>query len=287
LIPDLENVIKIAAGSNHVVALLVDGTVHAWGSGEQDQLARRIVERRKKLHALVPQRVGLRRGIVDITSGADHSFAIHKNGTVYGWGLNNYGQTGIPTKAGQSEATILKPAAIASLKDRGKIIHVDAGNFNSLAITEQGECLVWGRIDNHAIGSDAKDLPEDDVIFDERGKPRILTVATRVSTWDAATAAFGTEHAIAITKDGKAYSWGFNSSYQTGQPTDDDIKVATLIDSKSVRDKKLIWAGAGGQYGMVAAEHAAPVANGVTGSSTPPVPVEPQPAEPGEKPADQ
>lgn len=275
LIPELQNVTKIVAGSNHVIALLSDGTVHTWGSGEQDQLARRVVERRKKMHALLPQRVGLRRGIVDIATGPDHAFAIHKNGTVYSWGLNNYGQTGIPSKAGESEATILKPAAVPSLKGRGKIVRIEGGNFNSIAVTEHGECLVWGRIDNKAIGIDAKDLPEDDVIFDERGKPRILTVATRIPTFEAATAAFGTEHAIAITKDGKAYSWGFNSSYQTGQPTDEDISVATLMDSKSIREKKLIWAGAGGQYGMVASEHAEPAVNGVAESA----PAESAPAE--------
>lgn len=253
---------KIVSGSNHVVALLSDGTVHAWGSGEQDQLGRRILERRAKQQALLPQKVGLRRGVVDIATGADHSFAVHKDGTVYGWGLNNYGQTGIPSKAGESEAAILKPAAVSSLKGHS-VTRVDGGNFNSLAVTDKHECLVWGRIDNHAIGIDPQNLPEDNVIFDARGKPRILTNATPIPGLDVAYAALGTEHAIAVTKEGQAYSWGFNSSNQTGQSGDDDIKVATLIDSKSVREKKFIWSGAGGQYGMMAAKHTAPTVNGV------------------------
>ncbi|PCG98507.1 Regulator of chromosome condensation, RCC1 [Penicillium occitanis (nom. inval.)] len=252
LIPGLKNVTKIAAGSNHVLALLTDGTVHSWGSGEQDQLARRLVERRAKEQGLIPQKVGSKRGFVDISAGADHSFAVHKDGSVYGWGLNNYGQTGIASKAGESEAGVLKPTVIPSLKGQNKITQISAGNFNTLAITDKNECLVWGRIDNHATGIDASTLAEEDVIFDDRGRPRILTNATRIPNLEVAYATYGTEHAIAVTTDGKAYSWGFNSSNQTGQPGDDDVKVATLINSKAVQEKKFVWAGAGGQYGMIA-----------------------------------
>lgn len=238
--------------SNHVLALLTDGTVHSWGSGEQDQLARRLVERRAKAIGLIPQKVGSSRGFVDIAAGADHSFALHKDGSLYGWGLNNYGQTGVPSKAGESEAGVLKPTVVSSLKGQNKITQISAGNFNSLAITDKNECLVWGRIDNHATGIDPSKLSKDDVIFDERDRPRILTNATRIPDLEITFATYGSEHAIAITKDGKAYSWGFNASNQTGQPGDDDVKVATLINSKAVQDKSFIWAGAGGQYSMIA-----------------------------------
>ncbi|CRG91655.1 Guanine nucleotide exchange factor SRM1 [Talaromyces islandicus] len=256
LIPGLKGVTKLAAGSNHVLALLSDGSVQSWGAGEQDQLARRIVERRAKEQALIPQKVGSRRGFVDIATGTDHSFAVHKDGSVFAWGLNNYGQTGIPSKAGESEAAILKPAVVPSLKNQAKITHIAAGNFNSLAITENNECLVWGRIDNSATGIDPSALAKDDIIYDERDRPRILTNATRIPGLDVTYATYGSEHAIAVTKDGKAYSWGFNSSNQTGQPGDDDIKTATVIQSKAIVDKSFIWAGAGGQYGMIASKHA-------------------------------
>lgn len=205
---------------------------------------------------MVPQKVGSRRGFVDIATGTDHSFAVHKDGSVFAWGLNNYGQTGIPSKAGESEAAILKPVVVPSLKNQAKITHIAAGNFNSLAITENNECLVWGRIDNSATGIDPSALAKDDVIFDDRDRPRILTNATRVPGLEVTYATYGSEHAIAVTKDGKAYSWGFNSSNQTGQPGDDDIKTATVIQSKAIVDKSFIWAGAGGQYGMIASKHA-------------------------------
>ena len=63
-------------------------------------------------------------------------------------------------------------------------------------------------------------------------------------------AAFNIE--AAIDKDGKAFSWGFSANYQTGQGTDDDISAPTRIENTAVREIKLVWAGAGGQYSIVA-----------------------------------
>ena len=89
------------------------------------------------------------------------------------------------------------------------------------------------------------------------------------SAINAVTAAAGSDHTIAITKDGKAYSWGFNETYQTGQgkgysteqdtdqgdgsnsPT--DILLATIVDNTALRNMKVNWAGAGGQYSIITA----------------------------------
>jgi regulator of chromosome condensation len=65
--------------------------------------------------------------------------------------------------------------------------------------------------------------------------------------------AAGSENSFAIDADGKVWSWGFSGNYQTGQGTDEDIKEATVIDNAATRDKKLVWAGAGGQFSVLAA----------------------------------
>lgn len=58
------------------------------------------------------------------------------------------------------------------------------------------------------------------------------------------------------------YSWGFSANYQTGQGTIDDIETPTRIDNSAVRDRHITWAGAGGQYGIVAAPQNDKVPNG-------------------------
>jgi regulator of chromosome condensation len=86
-------------------------------------------------------------------------------------------------------------------------------------------------------------------------------VPTRVPGLDAAFAAAGSDHCIAITKDHKAFSWGFNVDCQTRQKTKDEVECATLLDHPAIRGKRLVWAGAGGQYSMLAGEDM-PMANG-------------------------
>ena len=85
---------KLASGSNPVLALSSKGAMYAWRAGQQNQLSRRLIERRK-LSSLIPTRVGLAKNITLVGTGSYHSFAIHENGDVYSWGLNSFGDTGV------------------------------------------------------------------------------------------------------------------------------------------------------------------------------------------------
>ena len=60
---------------------------------------------------------------------------------------------------------------------------------------------------------------------------------------------------LVVTKDGLAYSWGFSGNYQTGLGTTVDVIDATHIDNTAVRGKKLVYCGAGGQFGILGGIH--------------------------------
>ena len=201
--------------------------------------------------------------MANVGAGAYHSFAVHKNGEVYSWGLNSFGQTGIPKDAGEDSADVHHPAVIKSLAGKGKVTCIEGGAHHSIAVTDQGQCLVWGRLDGFQLGIEIDELPAENVIRDSHDNPRILTIPTRIPGINAAYCAAGSDHSLAITVDGKAYSWGFNASCQAGQGNDDDVETATLIDNTAVRGKHLVWAGAGGQFSAVAGlASAPPMANG-------------------------
>lgn len=173
LVPSLKNITALAAGSNHVLALDTKGNVVAWGCGQQNQLGRRIIER-NKMSSLIPQGVGLPRGkIAKIACGSYHSFAIDKDGHVYGWGLNNFGEIGIESNAGEDDAVILRPVKLTSLEDYN-ITDIDGGEHHSLACAEDGELFTWGRVDGYQVGFEFDKLNEDIAIYDERGNARIL-----------------------------------------------------------------------------------------------------------------
>ncbi|KAI7184280.1 RCC1/BLIP-II protein [Hortaea werneckii] len=260
LLPELKNITSIVAGANHALALNKAGAVVAWGSGQQMQLGRRIIER-SKLESLRPREFGLpkgpKNGIATIETGAYHCFAISKNGNVYSWGLNNYGETGIPDNAGQDDAAIKKPTIVEALQGKG-VTNIKGGGHHSMAATENGDCLIWGRIDGAQGGFTSEELqkmPEDVVMRDHRNDPRILLVPTKVEAVKGATTklAPGPEHNLVVTKEGKAWSWGFSANYQTGLGTEDDVLEPTLIENSAVKEKTLNGVFTGGQYSILTA----------------------------------
>lgn len=87
-----------------------------------------------------------------------HSFAIRKNGSVYAWGSNNFGQTAIFTGAGASNADVIYPTEVRGLRGY-KIDSILDGKDHSMAVTDQGRVLVWGRTDNKALGLSIRDIP--------------------------------------------------------------------------------------------------------------------------------
>ncbi|KAJ9142358.1 Protein pim1 [Pleurostoma richardsiae] len=270
LLPEPKKVVQLACGSNHVMALDNKGKVLTWGCPEQNQLGRRCVLRDIKESALRPGGVGLKRGVhvQKLACGSYHSFALDKKGQVYAWGLNNFGELAIEEGAGEDDACVLEATYIKALSGH-KIIDIVGGEHHSLACTDDGKVITWGRVDGGQCGVPKSYLNHDNAIYDARGFPRILmkpTVLEGVS--NAISVAAGTDNSFALTSAGQAYSWGFSTNYQTGQGTTDDIETPALVDNSAVRDKKLVYAGCGGQFSILASvDEDTPMTNGVNGAN--------------------
>lgn len=96
------------------------------------------------LNALQPQHFGFPRNQMKaVAYGSYHNFAIHKNGRVYAWGLNNNGKTGVAKGAGEGSAVIRRPTIVKSLADYN-IVDLQGGNHHYIACTDDGTILVWG-----------------------------------------------------------------------------------------------------------------------------------------------
>ncbi|KAJ2970520.1 hypothetical protein NUW58_g9669 [Xylaria curta] len=258
LIAPLQDITDIACGSNHVLAIDANGKVWTWGSGGQFQLGRKPLTRHGGPTAtLQPQPCGMfgkKHYAVDIAAGSYHSFYIDNQNQVWAWGLNNYSQTGHYDDTGKDDAMILQPKLVDSLKDAG-IATIAGGEHHSVACTKDGKLLTWGRVDGHQVGHPDSLFTEDNAVFDENKKPRILLRPTAVPHLDTKFVAAGVDTSFAIDAVGRVLSWGFSANYQTGQGTTDDIEVPTIIENSAIRSRDIIWAGAGGQYSVVAAEY--------------------------------
>ncbi|KAH0537225.1 hypothetical protein FGG08_005967 [Glutinoglossum americanum] len=250
-IEGLKNIKSIVMGNNHALALDNKGNVFAWGAGQQNQLGRRLVER-TAIGGLTPREFGLPKNKIKfIACGAYHSFAIDVMGRVWGWGANSYCETGIQEGLGEDNAVVSKPRVVESLEDY-EIEYIAGGDHHSLAVTKDGDLLIWGRLDGFQIGVKVGDIPKDHITYDANDVPRILHKPLKIEGIKASMVAAGSDTTIAITADGKAYSWGFSSNYQTGLGTDEDVEVASLLENSAIKGKRLTWAGCGGQYSMLA-----------------------------------
>ncbi|KAF2467485.1 RCC1/BLIP-II [Lindgomyces ingoldianus] len=255
LLPTLKHITQIACGADHVLALDKSGRIHAWGNGQQCQLGRRVVER-TQTGTITPSGVSVPNKAIAVGCGSYHSFAIDRDGGLWAWGLNSYGETGIPVRQGEESRTVYPPQRVGNITGK-KVKTVQGGAHHSVAVTTDGDCLVWGRTDGGQCGINVHSLADENVVKDSQGKIRILSIPTAVPKMKATMAAAGSDHTIAVTTDGKAYSWGFNATFQLGQGgnNDDpgDIEIATLIDNTALRNAKVNWAGAGGQYSIITA----------------------------------
>ncbi|KDQ21657.1 hypothetical protein BOTBODRAFT_26088 [Botryobasidium botryosum FD-172 SS1] len=162
--------VSVACGTDHIIALTTTGHVYAWGNGQQAQLGRRIIERRK-VNGLAPERLALR-NIVAVGSGSYHSFAVDKKGVVYAWGLNSCRQTGVRESRGGAEAIVANPTIVDALHPdnlgKGRVVTaISGGEHHSLFLLNDGSVWGCGRSDGFELGLN-DDHPAMKKIIDAR-----------------------------------------------------------------------------------------------------------------------
>ncbi|MCW5983296.1 MAG: choice-of-anchor D domain-containing protein [Bryobacteraceae bacterium] len=127
----LANVVAVAAGAKHSLALKSDGTVWAWGNNESGQLGGNY-----GYQMAVPIRIANLSGAVAIAAGAAHCVALTSDGSVWGWGENSSGQLG----NGRNEDTTVPVAA----SNFNGAVAIAAGKDQTIALKSDGNVWRWG-----------------------------------------------------------------------------------------------------------------------------------------------
>jgi alpha-tubulin suppressor-like RCC1 family protein len=140
----LSNVIAVAAGSStflnngahgtgHSLALKSDGTVWSWGFNYYGQLGYGTQD--SSVHP-TPARVPGLDKVIAISAGEDDSLALKSDGTVWAWGLDDYGQLGDGNTNVSSS-----PVQVSGLT---KVVGISAGFGHCLAVKSDGTVWAWG-----------------------------------------------------------------------------------------------------------------------------------------------
>lgn len=240
-------IVQMAPGKDHILFLDEHGVVYAWGNGQQYQLGRKIMER-SRLRTLDPRAFGLD-NVKYISSGENHSFALTKDGKLYSWGLNQFGQCGVSAEV-EDGALVTTPTEVL-LPEGTKVRMVSAGEHHSLVLTEAGEVFSFGRLDMFEVGIPKDKLPED-TYKDAHGKARAIPIPTLLSDVPRfKNIAAGSHHSLAISEDGIVYSWGFGETYALGLgPAGEDVEIPTRIKNTATQDHSIMFVGCGGQFSV-------------------------------------
>ncbi|MCL2680805.1 MAG: Ig-like domain-containing protein, partial [Coriobacteriia bacterium] len=191
----------VSANGWYSLGIRTDGTLWAWGENSNGQLGITGMPIGSGSYQHTPTQVGTATNWAQVATGAWHSVGIQTDGTLWAWGLNGAGQTGITGLPAFTGSNQLTPAQVGTDTDWAV---VSAGNEHSIALKTDGTLWAWG-------GGTATGLG---ISFAERQEtPAQVGTATN---WAAISA--GGTHSMAIRSDGTLWIWGWNFGGQLGMP---------------------------------------------------------------------
>ena len=197
-VPLLSGVVAVAAGSNHSLALLSNGTVMAWGDNVNGEMGNGVPGG----SSLVPVAVPGLSNVIAIQAGFRYSLALLSDGTVMAWGLDLNAQLG--TRIGpEGCGCIATPTPVPGVTG---VTAISAGSNFGMALTADGTVRAWGNDHGGELGSGAAlTEPPCDCLA-----PLAVLNLSKVSSISA-----GGTHTLAMSAAG-TQSWGLNREGQLG-----------------------------------------------------------------------
>ena len=183
---------KIAVGNAWSAAIQKNGRVWCWGNGGDGRLGTNST-----VSALTPVSIlGAVKTFCEIGAGNATTAAIDKNGLIWSWGFNNSGQLGNGANIAQST-----PVSVAGT--RKTFCKISLSNGQTIALDKYGRAWAWGFNANALLGDNS---------VTARNTP--VSVAGAIKTFCQIAA--GSQHSLAIDKNGNTWAWGPNDGGQLG-----------------------------------------------------------------------
>jgi len=226
---NLNNVVKVAAGGAHSLALTSAGQVYAWGDNTYGELGTNPTNLHNTYSStplLVNGADGLPlSGITQITAAGSNSYAL-QGGTVLAWGYNGMGQLGLDPTLPVN--TFKFTPQVIQLKHAdgtaATALSISAGLDHVLALLDDHTVVGWGLNEYSQLGDNSTTNRFTPVAVRKDG------TASNLLTGVTAIIAFG-NHSLAKvgTNPGVWYGWGDNGYGQLGRPISSDSIGYLLI----------------------------------------------------------
>jgi len=183
-----KNVLMMASGLEHTVAVTRSGELYGTGQNDKGQLglgsgcyiANSVTEIK------IPEKA------IAVTCGNASTLVVTELGNLYVFGENNYGELGCPV-----EGFVVNPKKI----DLSDIVAVATGCSHSLALNKEGDVFVFGHNQYGQLGiyKSGTETPE-----------KLDSVKNVIGIY------CGSYHSIVLTSNGDVFGWGNNENQQLG-----------------------------------------------------------------------
>lgn len=218
-VPGLDNVVAIAAGYDHALALKADGSLWSMGWNSRGQLGNGNTEDSSTPVQVqwLPQDASTVGQIVQIAAGSQSSFALDDKGQVWAWGTNRYGNAG----RGETSTDPQPHPTRVPLPENVVITAIASGKDHVLARATDGTVYAWGLNASSQVGYYLK---EDELAGHTNWPTPILTPT--LLPWTAqhpVTEVYANGNASYVRDAaGRLYQWGMygitNGNGKTSYP---------------------------------------------------------------------
>jgi alpha-tubulin suppressor-like RCC1 family protein len=183
------------------------------------------------------------RDVVAMAASVNTAYALLSNGTIMAWGGNARGELGATPLAevevsAAGRATALSPLPVLTVTGA---IAIAAGDYHALAVTRAGQVFVWGYNLYDQLGVE---MPIIRFKTHTPAAMQYLPFPLPVpGLADVVAVAGGSQHSLALLRDGTVRAWGTNRSGQLGDGT--TITRKTPVPVVGVRNAVAIAADGG------------------------------------------
>uniref|UniRef100_A0A8C6X769 RCC1-like domain-containing protein n=1 Tax=Naja naja TaxID=35670 RepID=A0A8C6X769_NAJNA len=239
LLKELANkqIVQIACGDHHSMALSKGGELFAWGENENGQLGLGKAMGYIKEPQLVQALEGI--PLVNIAAGSAHSMVVSMFGTVYSWGKNMFGQLGL----GDTEDRYI-PTNVKALEQK-KTVFISCGGEHTAVLSKDGLVCTFGSGCYGQLGHNST----CNELF-----PRLVAELFGAQVTQVACGRWHT--LVYVPGLGEVYSFGYGAEGQLGEGRTSDQLVPLPLDL-AIRNKhrstldKVVKIIAGGNQSIV------------------------------------
>ena len=214
----LSNIVAVASGFYHTLALKPDGRLLSFGDNQVGQMGNGTFEQFLSDINPNPEPVTNLTSVTTIACGDYHSLALKCDGTVWFWG--------------QQYLFAKKHAIPILVTNLSDVIAIAGAAVHSLAAKADGTVWAWGQNDVGQLGDGTQTEREQPVRVG--GLNGVIAISTRRL------------HNFALKADRTVWAWGNNSDGQLGDGTSTNrslpVKVSGLTD--------IVAIAAGGSHGL-------------------------------------